>query len=125
MGQQYRNFTAAEKQAAVERMLGGETVAEVSRQLGVRRKLLYEWRERWQKGEPFRMRGRPPRSANPDPATLRELDKAKAQIAELQRKVGQQEMVLDFLKGALQRVTPLRRTEKEPGVTASSDTSRK
>ena len=43
----FRTFPAAFKLAAVERMDGGAPVAALARELGVRRKLLYEWYDSW------------------------------------------------------------------------------
>ena len=51
------------------------------------------------------------------------LTQARAQIAELERKVGQQQLDLDFFKGALQHIEDSRLPSDEPGVTTSSPPS--
>ena len=52
-----------------------------------------------------------------------ELDAARALIVELQRKVGEQEMALDFFRGALRQVNQSKRTGNGNGSMASSSTS--
>jgi len=52
-----------------------------------------------------------------------ELDAARALIVELQRKVGEQEMALDFFRGALRQVNQSKRTGNGSGSMASSSTS--
>jgi transposase len=107
------------KQAAVERMLAGEAVSELSRELKVKRSLLYRWRNAIRKEGPGGLRpiGRPGWS---DDRKAKELI---AQIAELQNKVGQT-MVTDFLRRAFKRVEELRRQSKSNGVTASMERSK-
>jgi hypothetical protein len=50
----------------------------------------------------------------------RELDAARRRIAELERKVGQQQVDLDFFRRALRQVKGARRPSAAPGVTAST-----
>src|SRR6185437_8103324 len=56
-----RTFSREYKVAAVRRMLAGENVSALARELGVRRKYLYQWRERFRLGGAIalRSRGRP------------------------------------------------------------------
>jgi hypothetical protein len=54
-----------------------------------------------------------------------DLKEARRQIAELERKVGQQQQDLDFFKGALRRIETSRRTDTDPGAPASSPRSRR
>jgi len=42
----YRRFRRAFKVAAVQRMQQGESPSALARELGIRRKLLYEWKQR-------------------------------------------------------------------------------
>lgn len=62
-----RRFDRAFKVAALERMAAGENVSALGRELGVRRKLLYRWRDVARRGgvEALRGVGRPsgPRDA--------------------------------------------------------------
>jgi len=56
-----RLFSREYKLAALRRMLAGENVSALARELGVRRKYLYQWQERFRAGGPIALssRGRP------------------------------------------------------------------
>lgn len=106
-----RVFDREFKLRAVQRMLKGEKVSALARELKLRRKLLYEWKARYQLGgkELLRLRGRPAKSSSDKSGTaelprLSELGQARKRIAELERKIGQQEVELDFFVSALQRI---------------------
>jgi transposase len=101
------------KLAAVRRVLAGESVSAVAQELGIRRKRLYVWKDRYaelgEAGLVRRRGGRPRKQA----ATVNgseaiagrgELLAARKRIAELERKVGQQELELDFFGEALRRI---------------------
>ena len=126
-----RIFSTAFKESAVLRLGTGERLAEVARELGIARKLLYEWRAAYRKlglSGLNRRRGPNPRGAraSPDaapamPAPLSELARAQARIAELERKIGRQQVDLDFFREALRlidardpssRATPSTRSSK-------------
>ena len=102
------------KLSAVRRVLAGESVNIVAQELGIRRKRLYVWKDRYAElGEAglVRRRGGRPRkivSAAEDGsgglAGRGELLAARRRIAELERKVGQQELELDFFGEALRRI---------------------
>src|SRR5262245_47497276 len=120
-----RVFSRAFKLAAVRRMLAGEDVSALSRELQVLRKDLYYWRARFRMGGPeaLRGRGRPRKveviSEKPkDPPG--ELDAARERIAELERKIGQQQVELDFFRLALRRVGGVRRQNAAPGAPRST-----
>jgi transposase len=140
-----RRFSREYKLAALGRMLAGENVSALARELGIRRKYLYQWRERFRAGGPeaLRSRGRPTkaealaigahgsRSTLDDSAALVEpappdaLTKAQRRIAELERKVGQQQVELDFFQRALRQVKETRRPNGAPGATASTRSSKR
>jgi transposase len=117
---------ASVKKAAVERMLKGENSAQLARELGVRRKLLYEWKQRWLEGKPFLTNGRPPKlRLSPAEAKaqgeVEQLRQGQQRIAELERLLGQQAAKLDFFKQALQQVDDL--LPKPSGGSVSSPSS--
>lgn len=124
-----RVFSREFKLAAVRRMLAGEKISALSRELNVLRKDLYVWRDRFREGgaEALRSRGRPRKSEQvkpPDPP--REEGRAvRRRIAELERKVGQQQLELDFFRQALRQVGAKRRPSDGPGAIASSRLSRR
>jgi transposase len=140
-----RRFSREFKLTALRRMLAGENVSALARELGVRRKHLYQWRARFRAGGPaaLRSRGRPTRAealaiqahrsgsppdkAGPpvDPAPPDALTKAQRRIAELERKVGQQQVDLDFFQQALRQVRETRRPSDAPGATASTRSSKR
>jgi len=133
-----RVFSREVKLAAVRRMLAGENVSALARELWVRRKLLYTWRNNFRSGGPeaLRQRGRP-RKAAPvaSPATIApaaavaepaaDLAKAQRRIADLERKIGQQQLELDFFQRALRQVSEKRRPSDGPGAPTSTRSSKR
>jgi hypothetical protein len=104
-------FPTAFKLAAIKRLEAGEAVLPLARKLGVSRKVLHDWRKAWKLHGPAglnRKRGpKPgPRKLRPlaEPAakgSIGELAQARAKIAELERKIGQQALDIDFFHKAL------------------------
>lgn len=102
------------KLSAVRRVLAGESVSAVAQQLGIRRKRLYMWKDRYaelgEAGLVARRAGRPRKTASTAGngrealAGRGELLAARRRISELERKVGQQELELDFFGEALRRI---------------------
>jgi transposase len=87
-----RKFTKEMKMAAVQQLEAGSSIAEVARAFEVNPNLLHRWRKEYRYG---------PGNAFPG-AGKRRWDEAK--IAQLERKVGQQAVEIDFLKGCLQKL---------------------
>ena len=124
-----RTFSTEFKQAVVLRLEAGERIAAVSDELKIRRKLLYEWRAAYRKfgvAGLNRKRGRKPGGAraSPDaapatPAPLTELARAQARIAELERKIGKQQMDLDFFREALRLIDARDRSSRATPSTRS------
>jgi len=115
MSQQKQAEYAMElKLAAVQRVRAGESVRAVAQELGIRRKRLYVWKDRYAElGEAglVRRRGGRPRKKAAEAGSGSEtkvgrgqLLAARKRIAELERKVGQQELELDFFGEALRRI---------------------
>jgi transposase len=123
-----RVFSRAFKLAAVRRMMAGEDVSALSRELRVLRKDLYYWRTRFRAGGPeaLRGKGRPKKTevVRPQPNEPSG-EKARERIAELERKIGQQQVDLDFFRQALQRVGGARRPSAEPGAPRSTRSSKR
>jgi transposase-like protein len=118
-----RKFTAALKQRAVERIKQGESVSAVAKEYQIERSRLYDWRDQWDAGRPFNGGGRPPKPGVRRKLEGNELSAAQARIAELEQKVGQQTLTLDFLRGALRQVDRSPSTSSGSGAAASSSTS--
>lgn len=140
-----RVFSREFKLSALRRMLSGESVSALARELGLRPKYLYQWRERLRAGGPeaVRSRGRPTKAAalaiqaHGSREVRREdlgaveagpsdpLSRADRRIAELERKVGQQQVELDFFQRALRQVREGSRSTGAPGATASTRSSKR
>jgi transposase len=135
----HRVFSRQFKVEIVRRMLAGESVSALGRELRFSRKDLYVWRDRFLAGGPeaLRGRGRPPkaeaaglagsgpRAKAPVETPAAELEAARTRIAELERKVGQQQVELDFFRQALRQVRGARRPSAGPGVTGSTKSSKR
>ena len=120
-----RYFTAEFKARVVQRMQAGESVSGLSREVQVKRQILYRWRDAYRKEGLeglARPRGRPrgPSRGNP-PASP---PAGEERIRELERKVGQQALVIDFLQRACKRVKESRPPSKAAGGPASMERSR-
>jgi transposase len=132
--QEVRSFSREFKLRAVQRMEAGENVSALARELTVKRVILYRWRDAYRIGGPeaLRLRGRPSKAEALAMAAARgpagkanDLAEARWQIDQLQRKVGLQQLDLDFFKQALRRIEASRRPSDGPGATASSPTSKR
>jgi transposase len=108
----HREYPIALKRAVVGRVAAGESIAAVALELKVRDRLLYAWRDKVRRGGPaaLRDRGRPRKggAAMAVPAAAEagedELARAQRRVAELERKIGQQQVDLDFFRRALRHV---------------------
>ena len=124
-----RAFSRGYKLAVVARLEGGESPTALSRELGIKPNLLCDWRRLFRLGGADRLRraGRPTKAealAAGRGAAV-DLGDANRKIGELERKVGQQELELDFFGRALQRIEGSHRPNDGLGGTASSPTSRR
>jgi transposase-like protein len=130
------------KLAVVQRVAAGERVSALALELGVKSRRIYLWLNRYRIGGAAALRpdGRPTRAeaavmhlgavapppaveGMPPPAPPDELELARIRIAELERKVGRQELELDFFQKALRHVREARRSSGEPGGSRSSKSS--
>ena len=117
-----REFSREFKIAAVARMKAGESASRLAEELKVRRKLLYEWKQRMKEGGEERLqakRGRP-RQTNAGKGQQRE-DQESQRVAALERLVGKQQALIDFFEKALQAVErlPVREAGKAPSMRLS------
>ncbi len=125
------DYARESKLAVVERLERGEPASGLARELKVPRKRLYVWwaAYRAEGREGLRPTGRPPkRSASFDAAAAGASDplaRAERRVAELERKVGQQQLELDFFKRALRQVEALGQPESGRGATASTPSSKR
>ena len=119
-------WTRAFKLQALSRMEAAADVTALAAELGCRRELLYIWRRKVRAGgaDALRPIGRPSTAAEPfDEASAPSSGGAgsgQRQIEELQRKIGQQQLDLDFFRAALRHVREARLKKGVPGGTAST-----
>jgi transposase len=127
-----RSFSGEFKRAAVKRMEAGEGSSVLSAELAVKRTVLYRWRDAVRRDGEKAFPGKPGRRSKAEMLTREhgaegatELAQARRKIADLERKVGQQQLDLDFFKQALRHIEAAQRQSSARGATASSPTSRR
>jgi transposase len=113
MGLSRRRFTREFKLAAIQRLEQGISIAEVARALEVNPNVLDRWRREFRQG---------PGNAFPGHGQRRW---SEGRIAELERKIGQQTLEIDFLKGCLQRIEEQRMLQASNGNPQSTARSGK
>jgi len=105
-----RKFTREFKVAAVRRLQAGFTVGRVARELEVNPNQLHTWRRQFEER---------PNTAFSGEGRRRE----ESPIAELERKICQQAMEIDFLKGCLRQIEDLRKSQAETANPRSTQRS--
>ena len=123
-----RVFSREFKLSAVKRMVAGESAAALSRELRVPSGHLYKWCLHFRSGGPEALRPacRPRKGFGAlDLEPTKDLATARKRISELERKVGQQQVELDFFRRALRQVEGARRPSDGPGERASTRSSRR
>src|ERR1700704_6498279 len=113
MGLSRRQFTKEFKLAAVRRLEQGGSIAEAARALAGGPNVWRRWRREFRggAGNVFPGNGIPRWS--------------EGRIADLERKVGQQALEFDFLKGCLQRIEEQRMLQAVTGNPRSTERSKK
>ncbi|HEY3837666.1 MAG TPA: helix-turn-helix domain-containing protein [Bryobacteraceae bacterium] len=117
-----RTYSRDFRMQVVRRILNGEKVPALSEELGIHRKVLYEWLHRVNDGGESNLRDRGRPRKGDDVSSLN--GDAQRRIAELERLVGRQQLAIEFFKLALSRIEELRRGRNANGATASSRPSR-
>src|SRR3984893_4549689 len=127
-----RVFSREFKLSAVQRMIAGESPAAPSREFGLPAGHLYQWCMHFRRGGAAALRPacRPRKipgtvELSPEAKAMRVQDVATARrrISELERKIGQQQVELDFFRQALRQVGGARQPSDRlcvPGYTARS-----
>jgi transposase len=111
-----RTFTEEFKLAAVRRVQAGTPIRELSGELEVSRTMLYRWAREFRKapGEAFPGNG--------------QRHSPEGRVADLERKIGQQALEIDYLKKCLQRIEDtrthaVRRNQRSPEAAARKSAS--
>jgi transposase len=113
MGLSRRQFTKEFKLAAIQRLERGVSIGEVARALEVNPNVLHRWRREFRQA---------PGNSFPGNGNRRW---SEGRIAELERKIGQQALEIDFLKGCLQRIEEQRMLQALTGNPPSTGKSKK
>jgi transposase-like protein len=108
-----RKFTREFKLTAIRRLQSGQSIAEVARALEVHPSELHRWRHELEDHGEKAFSGVGKKRAD------------ESRVAELERKVGQQTLEIDFLKRALQHVEERRLLWALNNGAPSTSTSRK
>lgn len=96
-----RTFTREFKVAAIKRLQTGIPVGRAARELQVNPNQLHAWKRQFEERPKTAFSGEGRRRGE------------EAQVAELERKIGQQAMEIDFLKGCLRQIEDLRKSQAE------------
>ena len=113
MGLSRRKFTREFKLTAVRRLEGGASVAEVARAFEVNPNVVHRWRREFRQGPGNAFSGAGKQCWQ------------EGRLEQLERKIGQQTLEIDFLKGCLQRIEEQRMLQALTGNPRSTGTSRK
>jgi transposase len=108
-----RKFSKEFKVAAIRRLQGGQTAVEVARALEVHPSELHRWRREVEEHGEGAFQGVGKKRAE------------ESRVAELERKIGQQALEIDFLKRALQHVEEQRLLRALSTGAASTSTSKR
>jgi transposase len=122
-----RVFHREFKLAAIQRLEAGESGAVVARELQIGSSHLSQWWANYRRYGPegLRLAHRPCKADALEPLVEADkLDRAQQRVSELERKIGQQQVELDFFQEALRQVGQARRPNDGPGVRASTPSSR-
>jgi transposase len=124
-------ISAESKRRAVARLSAGEAASDVAADLKVHRQRLYDWQDQVRQGglEALRGPGRPRQGSVEGPplksAILNEGAAARRRIAELERKIGEQQADLDFFRQALRHVKARQQAAGVPGAPRSGKSSKR
>jgi transposase-like protein len=113
MGLSRRQFTREFKTEAVRRLEQGIGIGELARALEVNPNVLHRWRREVRQGQGIAFPG----------LGKRRLEEGR--VAELERKIGQLTLEIDFLKNCLQRIEEQRMLQALNGKMPSAGKSRK
>jgi transposase-like protein len=113
MGQEakHRKFTKEFRESALRRLALTPNVAQLCRELGISRQLLYFWRDSQQ------------REQQKQSQTVAE--RLRQENAQLKKALVKKTLEVDFLKAACEKVEALRQTATGSGATASGKPSGK
>ena len=110
-GLKYAKYTEEFRRQAVERMKESNNIRALARELGIDKRLLYDWR------------GRATDLSDQRAPANRKTRQLEQENRELQRLLGEKTREVDFFAGALQKVAARRKQSSVHGETASTTKS--
>jgi transposase-like protein len=111
MGQKYQKYSQEFRESALRRLALAPNVAQLCRELGISRQLLYLWREDQQRQHQKQFQNAEQR--------------LRQENTQLRKALVKKTLEVDFLKAACEKVEALRRTATGSGETASGKPSGK
>lgn len=126
MSAKNRVFSPEFRKSVAQRILNGERIGSLSHELGIKRAVLYRWRDVYRKEGAAgfeRLRGRPPGLESALRLAIDPEAASAQRIADLERKIGQQALDLDCFRSAFKRLKESRRKSAGTGATASTPIS--
>lgn len=109
MGQKYVKYSKEFRETALRRLALSPNVAQLCRELGISRQLLYSWREGQQREKEKQRQGAEQR--------------LRQENLQLKKALAKKTLEVDFLKAACAKVEALRQTATGSGETASGKRS--
>ena len=119
MSQRWRKYSPAFRARALELLKSCSNVSELARDLGIRRKWLYKWRNQ-ARAKAARTDGDTKFPAPVEAVREPEKEALRRRIADLEGLVGRQTAEIDFFRSALRRVEERRQRKGETGGEAST-----
>jgi transposase-like protein len=109
MGRVYLKYTKEFRESALRRLSLAPNVAQLCRELGISRQLLYQWRDTEQREQQKQLAGAEQR--------------LRQENAQLKKALAKKTLEVDFLKAACEKVGALRQASTGSGATASGKLS--
>ena len=122
-----RVFNREVKLSAVERLMAGESARNLAQELQIGSNYLSKWWANYRRYGPAGLRPahRPRKTERLEPLVKADELARSQRVKELERKIGQQQVELDFFQKALRQVGQARRPSDGPGVKTSMLSSRR
>lgn len=109
MGRTYIKYSKEFRESALRRLALAPNVAQLCRELGISRQLLYQWRDTEQREQQKQLEGAEQR--------------LRQENAQLKKALAKKTLEVDFLKAACEKVGALRQASTGSGATASGKLS--